>query len=58
MACSVPGARHAFRTVGTAPNPRAVMPIAMATSPEEASSTTIAAPANARQTRSSPVARQ
>ena len=58
VACSVPGARYDFTTVGTAPRPRAAMPIAMARSPEDSSSTATAVPASARQIRSSPVARQ
>jgi hypothetical protein len=57
-ACSVPGARNDLATVGTAPSPRAVMPIAMARSPEDSSRTATAAPASARQARSSAVARQ
>lgn len=58
MACSVPGDRNALTTVGTAPSPRAVMPIAMARSPDETSSTATAAAASARQTWSSRVTRQ
>jgi hypothetical protein len=55
---SVCGARNDFTTVGTADSPRAAMPIAIATSPVDRRSSTTAAPASARHTRSTRVARQ
>ena len=54
----MPGARTDFSTVGRAPSPRAVTPIAMARSPAADSSTSTAAPASTRHTRSSRPARQ
>ena len=52
------GARQVFTTVGTAPHARAAMPIAMARSPDDATSAAIAATASTRQPWSSRLVRQ